>query len=84
MPPDPVQKKEVGKMASKASAKEKFVRSVTSDLAVTKMTSKLSTYLGITVDSASAPVKAWKDLMAKAAGDLFDKCYENMKSAYGK
>ncbi len=71
-------------MASKGSAKEKYVRSVTSDLAITKMTSKLSSYLGITVDSSSAPVKAFKDIMSKAAGDLFDKCYENMKAAYGK
>jgi hypothetical protein len=69
-------------MATKAAAKEKFVRSVTSDLAITKMTGKLSEYLGISVSAASAPVKAWKDLMTKAAGDLFDKCYENMKSAY--
>jgi len=71
-------------MASKESAKTKFVNSVTSDLAVTKMTTKLSNYLGITVDASSAPVKAWKDLMAKAASDLFDKCYANMKAAYGK
>ena len=69
-------------MATKASAKEKFVNSVTSDLAVTKMTGKLSEYLGITVSESSAPVKAWKDLMARAASDLFDKCYENMKAAY--
>jgi hypothetical protein len=34
------------------------------------------------VGSDSPPVKAWKDLMGKAASDLFDKCYENMKSAY--
>jgi len=69
-------------MATKTSAKEKFVRSVTSDLAVTKMTTKLSTYLGVSVGSDSPPVKAWKDLMGKAASELFDKCYENMKSAY--
>ena len=69
-------------MATRATAKEKFVNSVTSDLAITKMTGKLSEYLGISVSAASAPVKAWKDLMTKAAGDLFDKCYENMKSAY--
>lgn len=69
-------------MASQASAKEKYVRSVTSDLAITKMTTKLSSYLGISVGPSSAPVKAFKDIMSKAAGDLFDKCYENMKSAY--
>ena len=69
-------------MATRATAKEKFVNSVTSDLAITKMTGKLSEYLGIPVSAASAPVKAWKDLMSKAAGDLFDKCYDNMKAAY--
>jgi len=69
-------------VATKESAREKYVRSVTSDLAITKMTTKLSNYLGISVSSGSAPVKAFKDIMSKAAGDLFDKCYENMKSAY--
>ena len=69
-------------MAGKESAKEKYVRSVTSDLAITKMTTKLSNYLGISVSASSAPVKAFKDIMAKAAGELFEKCYENMKSAY--
>lgn len=69
-------------MATREAAKEKFVRSVTSDLAITKMTTKLSTYLGVSVSATSAPVKAWKDLMGKAASELFDKCYENMKSAY--
>ena len=69
-------------MATRASAKEKFVRSVTDPLALTKMTSKLSEYLGTSVSESSAPVKAWKDLMGKAAGDLFDKCYDNMKAAY--
>jgi hypothetical protein len=69
-------------MATKVAAREKFVNSVTSDLAITKMTGKLSEYLGISVNASSPPVKAWKDLMTKAAGDLFDKCYENMKAAY--
>jgi hypothetical protein len=69
-------------MATKENAKTKFVNSVTDPLALTKMTSKLSEYLGITVSEDSAPVKAWKKLMEKAAGDLFDKCYENMKAAY--
>ena len=69
-------------MATKATAREKFVNSVTSPLAVTKMTGKLSEYLGIAVDENSAPVKAWKDLMVKAASELFEKCYENMKVAY--
>lgn len=69
-------------MATKSAAKEKFVNSVTSDLALTKMTSKLSTYLGVSVSPTSPPVRAWKDLMSKAAGELFDKCYENMQAAY--
>ena len=69
-------------MATKDTAKTKFVRSVTDPLAITKMTTKLSTYLGTSVTESSAPVKAWKDIMAKAASDLFDKCYENMKAAY--
>ena len=69
-------------MATKASAKEKFIRSVTDDLAVTKMTSKLSEYLGVSVSESSSPVKNWKDIMSKAAGDLFDKCYDNMRAAY--
>jgi hypothetical protein len=69
-------------MATKEAAKTKFVNSVTSPLALKKMTGKLSEYLGIKVDESSAPVKAWKDLMGKAASDLFDKCYENMKAAY--
>ncbi len=69
-------------MATKASAKEKFVNNVSSDLAVTKMTSKLSTYLGITVNKDSAPVKQWRDTVQGAAGELFDRAYENMKAAY--
>ena len=69
-------------MATKASAREKFIRSVTDDLALTKMTSKLSEYLGISVSSSSGPVKNWSSLMSKAAGELFDKCYDNMKAAY--
>lgn len=69
-------------MATKATAREKFVNSVTDPLAITKMTDKLSTYLGITVSPTSGPVKNWKSLMEKAAGDLFDKCYENMQAAY--
>jgi len=37
---------------------------------------------GVSVTPTSPPVKAWVDLMTKAAGDLFDKCYDNMKAAY--
>lgn len=69
-------------MATKTAAKEKFVRSVTDPLAITKMTTKLTEYLGVTVSDTSGPVKAWKALMEKAAGDLFEKCYDNMKAAY--
>jgi len=69
-------------MATKESAKAKFVRSVTSDLAVKKMTTKLSTYLGQTVDESSAPVRDWKNIMKSAASELFDKAYDNMKAAY--
>lgn len=69
-------------MATKDTAKTKFVNSVTSPLAVSKMTTKLSTYLGISVSPSSGPVKNWVELMGKAAGDVFDKCYENMKAAY--
>ena len=69
-------------MATKASAREKFVNGVTSDLALDKMTSKLSEYLGISVSEASGPVRQWRDLMARHAGELFDKCYANMQAAY--
>ena len=69
-------------MATKETAKEKFVRSVTSSLAPKKMASKLSTYLGMTVSESSAPVKNWVDFVGKNAAELFDKMYDNMKSAY--
>ena len=69
-------------MATKATARDKFINSVTSPLATIKMTTKLSEYLGVAVDENSAPVKAWKDLMTKVASELFEKCYENMKAAY--
>lgn len=69
-------------MATKTAAKEKFVKKVTSDLAISKMTTKLSTYLGVTVSAESAPVKNFKNIMAKEAGELFDRCYEGMKAAY--
>jgi|APFre7841882654_1041346.scaffolds.fasta_scaffold173544_1 hypothetical protein len=69
-------------MASAATAKQKFVNSVTSDLAVKKMTTKLSTYLGQTVDETSGPVRDWKKIMKDSASELFDKCYKNMQAAY--
>lgn len=71
-------------MATKESAKKKYVNSVTSDTAIDKMTRKLGSYLGIDVDDIkkSAPVKQWKGFTEKA-DDYFDKLYENMKAAYG-
>ena len=69
-------------MATKEEAKKKFVESVSSDLAPRKMASKLSTYLGVTVSESAAPIKNWKDIVAKNAEELFDKCYEHMKLAY--
>jgi len=74
-------KQEVCVMATKASAKEKYVSSVTSPLAVDKMTDKLSTYLGISVTEASAPVKNWKEF-TKEADDYFELLYKNMQAAY--
>ena len=69
-------------MATKETAKTKFVNSVTSDLAPDRMATKLSTYLGVTVSKSSGPIKNWIDVVTKHAGELFDKCYENMKAAY--
>jgi len=69
-------------MATKEQAKKKFVDSVTSDLAPRKMATKLSTYLGISVSEAAAPIKNWISVVAKNAEELFDKMYENMKGAY--
>ncbi len=69
-------------MATKDSAKAKFVDSVTSDLAPKKMASKLSTYLGVNVNESAAPIQNWVKIVAKNADDLFDKMYEHMKAAY--
>ena len=69
-------------MATKASAKEKYTTSVTSPLAVDKMTDKLGTYLGITVSESAAPVANWKKFAGKAA-DYFEKLYDNMRRVYG-
>jgi len=69
-------------MATKASAKEKYVSSVTSPLAVGKMTDKLGTYLGISVSESAGPVANYKKFTGKA-GDYFEKLYNNMKAAYG-
>jgi hypothetical protein len=46
------------------------------------MAAKLSTYLGVTVSESAAPIANWVNFVAKNAGELFDKMYENMKSAY--
>jgi hypothetical protein len=69
-------------MATRESAEKKFVSSTESPLAVDKMSTKLATYLGGSKSAieGSTPVKNWK------AGDKemwFDKCYDNMKIAYG-
>ncbi len=69
-------------MATKESAKKKFVDSVQSDLAPKKMADKLSTYLGISVSETAAPIVNWVKIVSKNAEDLFDKCYEHMKAAY--
>ena len=69
-------------MATKASAREKFINSVTSPLAPKKMASKLSTYLGVSVPESASPIKNWVEFVGKNAGELFDKMYENMKAAY--
>jgi len=69
-------------MATKETAKKKFIESVSSDLAPTKMADKLSTYLGITVNASAAPIQNWVKIVAKNAEELFDKMYENMKAAY--
>jgi len=69
-------------VATKESAKGKYVSSVTDPLAVSKMTDKLGTYLGISVSSDSGPVKNWKKFSEKA-GDYFEKLFTNMKKAYG-
>lgn len=69
-------------MATKESAKTKFVNSVTSPLAPKKMAGKLSTYLGVPVSETAAPIKNWIEIVGKNAAELFDKMYENMKAAY--
>ncbi len=69
-------------MATKETAKKKFVDSVSSDLAPRKMADKLSTYLGVTVSASASPIQNWVKIVSKNAEDLFDKMYENMKAAY--
>ena len=69
-------------MATKETAKKKYVSSVTSPLAVDKMTGKLGTYLGITVSESAAPIVNYKKFADKA-DDFFDKLYANQKIAYG-
>ena len=68
-------------MATKASAKKKYVDKVTSDLATKSMANKLSTYLGISVSESAAPIKNFKEVM-KDADDLFERLYEGQKAAY--
>ena len=69
-------------MATKASAKEKYVSSVTDPLAVDKMTDKLGTYLGMAISEAAAPIANYKAIAGRA-GDYFEKLYNNMRAAYG-
>ena len=69
-------------MATKETAKKKFVDSVTSEIAPRKMADKLSTYLGVSVSESSAPIANWIKVVGKNAAELFDRCYENMKAAY--
>jgi len=69
-------------MASKDTAKAKFVKNVGSSLAPAKMAAKLSKYLGVTVSESSGPVQQWKDIVQKHAEELFDKAYANMQAAY--
>ena len=69
-------------MATKASAKEKYVDKVTSDLATRKMATKLSTYLGISVSETASPIKNFKDVM-RDADELFERLYAGQKAAYG-
>jgi hypothetical protein len=68
-------------VATKTSAREKYVSSVTSPLAVSKMTDKLGTYLGISVSETASPIANWKKFAGKAA-DYFEKLYTNMQAAY--
>jgi len=68
-------------VATKASAKAKYVSSVTSPLAVGKMTDKLGTYLGVSVSESSGPIANYKKFAGRA-GDFFDKLYANMQAAY--
>lgn len=70
-----------GKLATKASAKDKYVSSVTSPLAVDKMTDKLGTYLGISVSESAGPIANYKKFSGKAA-EYFEKLYSNMQAAY--
>ncbi len=69
-------------MATKEQAKAKFIESVSSALAPRKMATKLSTYLGVTVNESAAPIQNWVKIVSANAGDLFEKCYEHMKLAY--
>ena len=68
-------------MATKDTAKKKFLGNTEDPLAISKMTSKLSTYFGdVTVTEGSPPIANWKK------GDKtawFEKCYSNTKAAYG-
>lgn len=68
-------------MATKATGKAKYVSSVTSPLAISKMTDGLSTYLGIPVSETSGPITNYKKFAARA-DDYFEKLYANQQAAY--
>jgi len=69
-------------MATKDTAKKKFVDSVSSTLAPKKMADKLSTYLGVAINENAAPIQNWVKIVGKNAEILFERMYENMKAAY--
>jgi len=61
-------------------AKEKYVNALGDPLALSKMTSKLTTYLKHPITETSPPVANWQ----KGQTTLwFEKCYKNMRKAYG-
>lgn len=69
-------------MATKETARAKFVSAVSSELAPKKMADKLSTYLGVSVSESAAPIQNWVKIVARNAAVLFDRMFENMKAAY--
>jgi len=67
-------------MATKDTAKGKYLSSTRNELALKNMTKKLSIYLKHPITETSPPVAEW------IKGDKsawFEKCYKNMQKAYG-